>query len=287
MFCCLVKQAEKAAVMSLIAISLVLSGALTVGADDEKEDKARRGGRDKSQCTAESRDRSYECQVKCGLGELASCQAGKDRHVTACECRPDSYASLISQMKEWRNDPRYVNNRRHTKRWDQALRAFGEPVSDTTLTAMTDSEAQELADEEWGGRWVPVARALKAVKTGTSNADGLHSTSGGSLLVGLDGNDRLQGYGGNDELRGGDGDDNLSGGPGADRFTFFSGEKGNNTITDFAPGDVVVMKGDSWAPVSDIIAGAKPDNGKYVYELGEGLAVKTNVALKERNFVME
>ena len=75
------------------------------------------------------------------------------------------YAALIAQMYEWRNDPQWRHRRSHTDRWDRALLAFGEPVSDASLTAMTAAEAQALAD---GGlsRWVPVAKALWEIAGG-------------------------------------------------------------------------------------------------------------------------
>ncbi len=74
------------------------------------------------------------------------------------------YTALIKQMYEWRNDPEWVSEKAHTDRWDQALLAFGETVSDTTLTPMTADEAQALADQDWGERWVPVAQALKEIE---------------------------------------------------------------------------------------------------------------------------
>ena len=70
------------------------------------------------------------------------------------------YAALIARMYEWRNDPRYVSDKDHTDRWDRALLAFGETLSDTTLTPMTAAEAQVFADTDWGENWVPVAAAM-------------------------------------------------------------------------------------------------------------------------------
>ena len=74
------------------------------------------------------------------------------------------YADLISQMHDWRNDPQWVSYKSHTDRWDRALMAFGETVSDSSLTAMTASEAQGYADASWGARWVPVAEALHEIE---------------------------------------------------------------------------------------------------------------------------
>ena len=75
------------------------------------------------------------------------------------------YAALIAQMYEWRNDPQWVDNKTHTDRWDRALLAFGETVSDASLTPMTADEAQELADRGWQ-RWVEVAKALRDIEGG-------------------------------------------------------------------------------------------------------------------------
>ena len=75
----------------------------------------------------------------------------------------EKYTSLITKIKEWRNDPRYVNDRAHTDRWDRTLLTFGEPVADTTLTAMTAAEAQTYADRGWT-RWEEVAEALREIE---------------------------------------------------------------------------------------------------------------------------
>ena len=76
---------------------------------------------------------------------------------------PDPHASLIAQMYEWRNDPQWVAYQSHTDRWDRALLAFGEPVTDTTLTPMTAAEAQAFADRGMT-RWGTVAPALRALE---------------------------------------------------------------------------------------------------------------------------
>ena len=81
----------------------------------------------------------------------------------------EKYADLIAQMKEWRNDPQWVGHKSHTDRWDRALLAFGETVSDASLTPMTASEAQGYADQDWGARWVPVAAALRDIEASRSS----------------------------------------------------------------------------------------------------------------------
>ena len=75
------------------------------------------------------------------------------------------FASLIPQMYQWRNDPRYVDDKAHTDRWDRALLALGETVADTSLTAMTADEAQGYADRGWS-RWEPVTAALRQLENG-------------------------------------------------------------------------------------------------------------------------
>ena len=75
------------------------------------------------------------------------------------------YAALIAQMYEWRNDPQWGSHKPHTDRWDRALLAFGETVSDSSITPMTAAEAQALADQDWGTRWVPVAAALWEIES--------------------------------------------------------------------------------------------------------------------------
>jgi hypothetical protein len=73
-------------------------------------------------------------------------------------------------------------------------------------------------------------------------------TGGGNpdTLYGHAGNDTLNGAGGNDYLNGGTGNDMLTGGAGDDRFYFQTGD-GQDTITDFTPGnasgDVIELHG--------------------------------------------
>ena len=202
---------------------------------------------------------------------------------------PALHGALLGEMYASREDPNWQHLRSHTDRWDRALLAFGEPVSDTSLTPMTDAQAQAWAD---GGleRWVPVAAALKSVVTGTRLDDTLTGSDSGELLAGLDGGDRMSGLGGDDELRGGDGSDALTGGAGRDRFVFFSSDTGAKVITDFASGDVVVLKGSGWSSVADIIASVQAVGSlRYRYTLAPGLTVDTsnNRTLRTEDFVEE
>ena len=77
----------------------------------------------------------------------------------------NDYAELITKIREWRNDARYVSDKAHTDCWDRVLLAFGETVADATLTPMTADEAQGYADRGWT-RWVEVAEALRDIESG-------------------------------------------------------------------------------------------------------------------------
>ena len=96
--------------------------------------------------------------VLVGLAPGVSVQSNTSDTGAALAPAPDA-AALLVRMYAWRNDPRYVHTQAHTARWDRALLAFGQPVTDATLTPMTAAEAQGLADRGWE-RWVPVAAAL-------------------------------------------------------------------------------------------------------------------------------
>ena len=74
-------------------------------------------------------------------------------------------SALIAKVREWRNDPQWVDNKTHTDRWDRVLVALGETVADTSLTAMTAAEAQTYADRGWQ-RWVEVVEALREIESG-------------------------------------------------------------------------------------------------------------------------
>ncbi|WP_283939434.1 retention module-containing protein [Pseudomonas sp. R3.Fl] len=65
----------------------------------------------------------------------------------------------------------------------------------------------------------------------------LNGGDGNDTLYGGLGNDTLDGGKGNDLLIGGKGNDTLTGGDGADTFIWRAGDTGNDTITDFKPGD--------------------------------------------------
>ena len=84
---------------------------------------------------------------------------------TELPSRSGQYTALIAKIREWRNDPRYVHDKAHTDRWDRALLAFGESVTDSSLTPMSAAEAQRYADRGWT-RWEEVAAALWEIEGG-------------------------------------------------------------------------------------------------------------------------
>ena len=94
----------------------------------------------------------------------------------------EKYADLVTQMYEWRNDPQWSGYKAHTDRWDRALLAFGEEVSDTTLTPMTAAEAQAFADRGWS-RWVDVAKALREIEAAANQAPTVSAALGDVTIV--------------------------------------------------------------------------------------------------------
>jgi Ca2+-binding RTX toxin-like protein len=87
-----------------------------------------------------------------------------------------------------------------------------------------------------------------------------NTLNGGSnmdQLYGFGGNDVLNGGANNDILVGGTGNDTLTGGPGDDKFVVHAGD-GNDTITDFTPGDssgdVIDLHGYDVASFADLQA---------------------------------
>lgn len=74
-----------------------------------------------------------------------------------------------------------------------------------------------------------------------------------------------------DRIAGGSGDDSLTGNGGADRFTFFGWQRGDDRITDFAPGeDVVRLVGFGHI---DPLAELEAQGGDTVLDLGHGRSI--------------
>ena len=78
------------------------------------------------------------------------------------QAAPD-YTALIAQIYAWRHAPQWQASQAYTERWDRALLAFGQPVTDPTLTPITAAEAQAFADRGLT-RWREVAAALRALE---------------------------------------------------------------------------------------------------------------------------
>lgn len=75
-------------------------------------------------------------------------------------------AAHLDTIREWRNDPQWVNHRSHTDRWDRVLKACGESVT-ADVTAMTAAEAQRFYDRTNAAgkaRWGLVVTMLTAVE---------------------------------------------------------------------------------------------------------------------------
>ncbi len=113
---------------------------------------------------------------------------------------------------------------------------------------------------------------------GGAGGDRLAGAAGDDTLAGGDGNDRLNGNFGNDKLIGGDGSDTLNGGggndllvggAGPDRFVFADGF-GNDTIADFAAGNVEKI---GLSGVSAITGFADLINHHLMAQSGTGFAV--------------
>lgn len=79
--------------------------------------------------------------------------------------------------------------------------------------------------------------------SGNNGDDTLEGGDGDDQLYGGAGDDDLDGGQGNDRLQAGTGDDTLTGGEGSDRFVFSVDATGEKLVTDFAAGDVVVVRG--------------------------------------------
>ncbi len=95
---------------------------------------------------------------------------------------------------------------------------------------------------------------------GAAGADSMSGGSEDDALYGGTGDDILIGDTGSDTLNGGEGNDTLTGGLESDTFVFTSG-CGQNTITDFAAGEVIVLDGiDGLLSFADLV-GKITDDG--------------------------
>jgi hypothetical protein len=97
----------------------------------------------------------------------------------------------------------------------------------------------------WADHW-PVARLRmpahgvdQIVLAGDNNSNDLFGFNGNDTLLGRSGADTLRGGVGNDSLNGGADNDVLAGDSGVDRFVFNGVTFGDDTITDYALGEVI------------------------------------------------
>ena len=107
--------------------------------------------------------------------------------------------------------------------------------------------------------------------SGDSNTgdDIVHGGDGNDTIYGGAGMDTLMGMDGDDMLMGGDGDDMLTGGAGNDTFKFDAAD-GEDTITDFQQGDMIML-GDAAISMSEaqgVIASRMPVSGGHQYTWG-------------------
>ncbi len=95
---------------------------------------------------------------------------------------------------------------------------------------------------------------------GAAGADSMSGGSEDDVLHGGAGDDSLRGDTGSDTLNGGEGNDTLTGGVESDTFVFTSG-CGQDTVTDFAAGEVIIFDGvDGLSSYADL-AGKITDDG--------------------------
>ncbi|HWA90333.1 MAG TPA: type I secretion C-terminal target domain-containing protein [Rhizomicrobium sp.] len=90
------------------------------------------------------------------------------------------------------------------------------------------------------------------VVTGTLSNDVLFGGKSADDIFGFGGNDKLLGGDGDDTLNGGTSDDTLTGGGGHDTFVYDARQFDDDTITDFAAGDKIDLRGLGVASFSDL-----------------------------------
>ena len=102
--------------------------------------------------------------------------------------------------------------------------------------------ARNHALTDFAANDITFARAVGDRLGAKPRHDILRASDGGAFLYGGRGDDRLIGGRGPDTIVGGPDDDTMSGGPGGDTFVLH-GDGGSDTITDFGPGDRLVLSG--------------------------------------------
>jgi VCBS repeat-containing protein len=120
-------------------------------------------------------------------------------------------------------------------------------------------------------------------RTGSAEADTLNGSALEETLNGAGGHDRLRGNLGADTLNGGLGADTLTGGVGADRFVF-SGEFGNDQITDFQANDVIQLDASRFANFAAVQLAASQSGADVVIALDAAHTITlANVTLATLN----
>ena len=99
--------------------------------------------------------------------------------------------------------------------------------------ALTDFSANDIT----------FARAVGDRRGAKARHDVLRGADGGAFLYGGRGDDRLTGGRGPDTIVGGPDSDVMTGGAGADTFVVHADDTGGDRVTDFGPGDRLVLSG--------------------------------------------
>ncbi|MCP1721331.1 retention module-containing protein [Pseudomonas citronellolis] len=127
-----------------------------------------------------------------------------------------------------------------------ATESDGSTASATQTLSITVASTNSSGNDLLHGYGTNSGNSTTDTLNGGDGHDILYGGAGNSILNGGDGNDTLYGGLGNDTLDGGKGNDlliggkgndTLTGGDGADTFIWRAGDTGNDTITDFKPGD--------------------------------------------------
>ena len=127
-----------------------------------------------------------------------------------------------------------------------ATESDGSTASATQTLSITVASTNSSGNDLLHGYGTNSSNSTTDTLNGGDGHDILYGGAGNSILNGGNdndtlygglGSDTLDGGKGNDLLVGGKGDDTLTGGAGADTFIWRAGDTGNDTITDFKPGD--------------------------------------------------
>jgi len=118
-----------------------------------------------------------------------------------------------------------------------ATESDGSTASATQTLSITVASTNSSGNDLLHGYGTNSSNSTTDTLNGDNGHDILYGGAGNSILNGGTGNDSLYGGLGNDTLNGGKGNDTLTGGAGADTFIWRAGDTGNDTITDFKPGD--------------------------------------------------